>query len=162
MYRTIILGLRASVCRDPKDWDSKSNADYMQITFGMGYLLLSQDLVSIFRCVLVNSTKGPNPTTIKDIPLTKFDYSASASETDFYGENEQDHPRERNVYRRICDCLAITLWIAMGLGAYGDGTIASGLDSEKKAKLTGRFRWVARAFLRVLSNARTTEPLVHH
>jgi hypothetical protein len=30
----------------------------------------------------------------------------------------------------------------MGLGAYGDGTIGSGRDSETKAKRTGSFRYV--------------------
>jgi hypothetical protein len=111
----------------------------MQLTIGMGYLALGQTLLSLLRCLLVNSTKkSEESVSDHDIPLTGFS-------TPIFRSPElppQDKPRERRLYRRLTDSLGLLYVASMVTGGVGNATISQGLTDKGKAKLTAHLRYI--------------------
>jgi len=138
--RSIIFCLRAVESQTEADRDSKSVADYMQLTIGMGYLAMGQDLLNLLRCLLVNSTTEQDASS-DDVPLTGL------STTLFQAPEAtpRDRPRERKAYRRLADVLGILFIACMVTGGVGNATIGAAVEDKGKAKLTSRLRYASSA-----------------
>lgn len=95
--RIVIFSLRAVQARNESRRMSKGLATYLQISFGMGFVGIANDLVKLLRCLLVNSTYGSET----------YGQSAAAATKECYipkpPEGTPDNPRQRFWARRFSD-----------------------------------------------------------
>lgn len=77
------------------------------MTFATGYISMYADLVTILRCLVVNTTKGD--------ARSDDGHGASAASLSVYGK-AQDQPRARFWYRRTFGVLIIASWVPFVLG----------------------------------------------
>ncbi|PSS37854.1 hypothetical protein PHLCEN_2v322 [Hermanssonia centrifuga] len=118
--RIVIYGLRAHQAHDPSERASDSLTVYWQMTYSIGYVSILADIITILRSFLVNSTYPPN-----DVPVySRNDGSDSsllvgnAADTSYISLDrpQDDQPRARFWFRRICGFLALSTWISIILG----------------------------------------------
>ncbi|KAF7983776.1 hypothetical protein HWV62_18984 [Athelia sp. TMB] len=134
----VVFSLRALQARDPNLRNSKGLTSYMQISIGMGFIGIAQDLVNLLRVVLVKSTVGRGRqiashghNTDSSTELRNMQpVSPDALQISFAGSAGQsvDNPRLRFRYRRYTDILNLVFLAALVPGIIG--------NSQYKAALT--------------------------
>lgn len=86
---------------------------YMQVSFGVGFIGIANDLVNLLRCLLVNPTYG----------LEKWDEAPASNtkESSFQtpGQGDEDRPRERFWLRRYSDFTNLAFMAASIPGGIG-------------------------------------------
>lgn len=145
--RVAIFSLRAAQARSATDRVKPSLAEYMQMSFAVGFLSISGDLLTLLRCVLVNATLSKstvyNGALIDPEPASSFQLKErvthspppSVSEPDAKSEpkpecetpgpESTERAKERHSYRSIYGILSLLYWIPFGFG------IASGALTNK-------------------------------
>lgn len=96
-HRIVIFSLRAVQARSETRRMSKGLATYLQLSFGMGFVGIANDLVKLLRCLLVNSTYGSDTYAQSPAAATKECYIPKPP------EGTPDNPRQRFWARRFSD-----------------------------------------------------------
>ncbi|KAF7983777.1 hypothetical protein HWV62_18986 [Athelia sp. TMB] len=147
--RVVILSLRAVQARDSNRRDSKGLTTYMQLSIGMGFIGIAQDLVNLLRVVLVKSTVG------RDIQIASHghDMDSSAELRDLEPAHSEalqtplapagqsiDNPRLRFRYRRYTDVLNLVFLAAIVPGVIGNSHYGAALTNSAWAVKVMRLR----------------------
>ncbi|EGO00256.1 hypothetical protein SERLA73DRAFT_160202, partial [Serpula lacrymans var. lacrymans S7.3] len=151
--RLVIFSLRAVQAHSSSKRESITIAAYMQVTIGLGFIGIMQDVMNLLRCLLVNSTLGP--TNHPDTPSSSSDIVGSTSSvwkpspsTSFHvldGVFQGDQPRRRNFYRRFIDVTKLTFLVATIPGIIGNAHYRGVLDSASTSQEVMRLRYVSTA-----------------
>lgn len=127
----------------------------MQVSFGMGFIGVANDLVGIVRCLLVNPTFGSNTydqspaaesTHLNEAVQAQVEGSVGslAHEGEFPGqpaEGEPDHPNQRFWSRRFSDFTNLAFLAAFIPGILANSRYASAMEDEKQANRTMNMRF---------------------
>ncbi|KAH7907008.1 hypothetical protein BJ138DRAFT_1117062 [Hygrophoropsis aurantiaca] len=107
LERMIIFSLRSVQSHDDALRVRKGLLIYVQSTLGGTYIWIAMDVVTLARCLMVNSTKGPitQDTPHNDPSASPFSTEAPPSSTSHFvnGDVSVDQPRNRKFYRRFTD-----------------------------------------------------------
>ncbi|KAJ3525554.1 hypothetical protein NM688_g8386 [Phlebia brevispora] len=152
--RIIIYSLRAKQAHTPSEDNSKGLTQYWQTTYAIGYLSVLADISAILRSLLVNTTLGGSPAAAN---ASEFDLGTNSSQSllnrQGYGAPmEEDQPRARFWYRRICGNLQLTSWIPVILGTVAGLQYPSVETNQKTASTVQALRYATTgiAFVQVL------------
>lgn len=108
--------------------------NYMQVSFGLGYIGISNDLVGLLRCLLVNPTYGSD----------KYEESPAAASKDGFMEpppdGTPDMPRTRFWVRRFTDFVNLSYIAATVTGVIANSNYTSGMGSQSVADGYARLR----------------------
>jgi hypothetical protein len=108
----------------------------MQISFGLGFIGIANDLVNIIRCLLVNATYGPE----------RYPESAAASSKGGLlsppPEDTPDLPKVRFWARRFTDLLGLAFLAATVPGIIANSHYSNVFDDQNQANMTARNRFV--------------------
>lgn len=130
----MIFSLRAVQSHNAAKRVSKGLATYMQISFGMGYIGIAIDLAKLLRCLLVNPTYGS----------TTFYQSSAASTKESHvsepPEDFPDHPKQRNVLRRLSGFLSLAFVSAIVPGIIANLHYSQVFDNQDQARMTMKMR----------------------
>ena len=147
--RVVIFALRAVQAHSESKRYSKGLATYMQISFGLGFIGITNDLVNLIRCLLVNATYGPE----------KYSESAAASSKGGLlsppPEGTPDLPRMRFWARRFTDLLGLAFLAATVPGIIANSNYSKVFDDQKQADMTARNR-----FVHCFDSSRFVQPLM--
>ncbi|KAJ2912668.1 hypothetical protein MD484_g7749, partial [Candolleomyces efflorescens] len=105
--RIIFFSLRAVQTQQTNKRLSNSLLKYTQISLGVGYIGITSDLLSLFRCLLVNPTFGLE--RWEEAPA-HLDSELPSSCFQPPHKNERDRPRERFWARRLSDFTNLAFW----------------------------------------------------
>lgn len=108
----------------------------MQITIGMGFISVAQDLVNLLRVLLVKSTNGPSPvanqsSTPGPPPLLPPQHK---------GHIQEDNPRLRSRYRRFSGVMSLAFLAAIVPGVIANSHYSSALTNQNMARKIMRLR----------------------
>jgi hypothetical protein len=114
----------------------------MQVSFGLGFISITKDLVHLIRCLLVNSTYGPE----------RYPESAAASSKGGLltppPEGTPDLPKVRFWARRFTDILGLVFFAASVPGIVTNSTLYSRpFHDQKQAEKTAKIRFVHSFYL---------------
>jgi hypothetical protein len=108
----------------------------MQISFGLGFIGITNDLVNLIRCLLVNATYGPE----------RYPESAAASSKGGLlsppPEGTPDLPKMRFWARRFTDFLGLAFLAATVPGIIANSNYSKVFDDQKQADMTAKNRFV--------------------
>ena len=146
----VIFSLRAVQARDSNRRDSKGLTTYMQISIGMGFVGIGQDLVNLLRVLLVKSTVG------RDVQIASHGHDHTDSSAELrdlepvHSEALQtslaptgqpaDNPRLRFRYRRYTDVLNLVFLAAVVPGVIGNSHYGTALTNSVWAAKVMRLR----------------------
>ena len=106
---------------------SQGLLNYMQVSFGLGYIGISNDLVGLLRCLLINPTYGSN----------KYEESPAAATKDGFMEppplGTPDMPKTRFWIRRFADLVNLFYIAATVTGVIANSNYSSGMTSQSTA-----------------------------
>ena len=68
MSQVVIYSLRAVEALQPGQRSSTGLLSYLQVSFAMAFIGIGQDMVPLFRCLLVNATKENIDIGHEDLP----------------------------------------------------------------------------------------------
>jgi hypothetical protein len=131
---------------------SKGLLTYMQISFGMGFIGIANDLVNIVRILLVNPSYGSEKYFQSPAAASKTDPSMTSEDVDsnprhhvddFPGEppdKTPDHPCQRFWSRRFSDFTNLAFLAATVPGIIANSRFSSVLDKPDVANRTMRLR----------------------
>ena len=108
---------------------------YMQVSFGVGFIGIANDLVNLLRCLLVNPTFGPEKWEEAPASRTK--------ESSFHtpGPGDDDRPKERFWVRRYSDFTNLAFMAASIPGGIGGAQFKrEDFTNEDKATKAMTFR----------------------
>ena len=109
---------------------------YMQISFGLGYIGISNDLVGLLRCLLVNATFGSD----------RYAESPAASSKDGVmkppPEGTPDMPKTRFWVRRFTDIVNLLYIAATVTGIIANSTYPQGMKDSAVGNRNDRLRLV--------------------
>lgn len=136
-FRVVIFSLRAVQSRNEEKRNSKGLTTYMQITIGMGFISVAQDLVNLLRVLLVKSTNGPSPvanqsSTPGPPPLLP--------PLEHKGHIQEDNPRLRSRYRRFSGVMSLAFLAAIVPGVIANSHYSSALTNQNMARKIMRLR----------------------
>lgn len=148
VLRILIYSLRAKQAHTPSEDNSKGLAQYWQTTYAVGYLSVFADSVAILRSLLVNTTLGTSPTAAYPFSTSAAGPSDSndslLSRQGRYGLSmEEDQPRARFWYRRICGYLQLFTWIPVIMGTVQGLQYPKAETDSNTASLVMSLRYVA-------------------
>ncbi|KAF7976071.1 hypothetical protein HWV62_7624 [Athelia sp. TMB] len=151
-FSVVILSLRAVQARDSNRRDSKGLTTYMQLSIGMGFIGIAQDLVNLLRVVLVKSTVGRDVQTANH----GHDMGSSAELRDLEPAHLEalqtplapagqsiDNPRLRFRYRRYTDVLNLVFLAAIVPGVIGNSHYGAALTNSAWAVKVMRLRYAS-------------------
>jgi len=108
----------------------------LQISFGMGFIGIANDVVKITRCLLVNATYG----------LEKYPQSPAAASKGAVmpppTADTPDQPRARSRSRLVTGFMGLTFLAAIIPGIIANSNYSKGFDNQKNADLTATNRLV--------------------
>ncbi|KAF6763156.1 hypothetical protein DFP72DRAFT_525527 [Ephemerocybe angulata] len=120
---TVQFSMRAAAIHRESLRASSGFLKYTQISFGMGFVTIANDLVNLLRCVQVNPTYGYGPGG-------RYDESPASQTKDVMleppSEGDADHPRARRVVRRFALLMTLTV-----LASNITGSIAASRYAEQ-------------------------------
>lgn len=100
----------------------------MQISFGLGYIGIANDIVNLIRCLLVNPTYGPE----------RYPESAAASTKECHlippQEGDEDQPRQRFWARRFTDFSGLAFLAASVPGAVSASMLTQDFNQKDADK----------------------------
>lgn len=137
--RIVIFSLRAAQARNGTLRMSKGLASYLQISFGLGFVGIANDLVKLIRCLLVNSTYGSDT----------YDQSPAAATKECYipkpPQGTPDNPRQRFWARRFSDFFSLAFLSATVPGIVANSTYGNLIfnDHQRDADATAKLRYVS-------------------
>lgn len=135
-FRVVIFALRASQSRNESRRLSPGLATYMQISFGMGYLGIANDLVNLLRCLLVNPTYGSDMYFQSPAATTKGGvYSPPPPGT-------PDNSRLRSLCRSMTGKLSLAFFAAIVPGIIANSNYSKDFNDQKAADQTAALRYV--------------------
>ncbi|KAJ7293777.1 hypothetical protein C8J57DRAFT_1491141 [Mycena rebaudengoi] len=118
--RAIVFCLRAVVASKPNT-ESEGLSEYMQLSFAGSFVYLAHDVCKLLRCILVNSTKGPEPPSDScanpiQPPLVSTDSGLWQFKLSPPGvvPGTADDPRRRFWFRRWFEGMTILFLAAVG------------------------------------------------
>lgn len=107
------------------------------MTFAIGYLTMIVTVYEILRCLLVNTTLGTTPGILVGLPSSDADSEANYSllnKSGAYGlPQDEDQPRERALYRRVCGYLALFTYVPIIIGV-AQGALYTKAEKETDGK----------------------------
>lgn len=130
----MIFALRAVQSRSATKRVSKGLATYMQISFGMGYIGIANDLVNLVRCLLVNPTYGS---------ATFFQSPAASTKESHVSEPPEgtpDQPKRRAAARQLTGLLSLVFFAAIVPGILANSHYSQVFDNQNQARTTMRLR----------------------
>ena len=134
--RIVIFSLRAVQARSVQKRFSEGLLKYMQISFGLGYIGISNDLVGLLRCLLVNATFGSD----------RYAESPAASSKDGVvkppPEGTPDMPTTRFWVRRFTDIVNLLYIAATVTGIIANSAYPQGMKDAAVGNRNGRLRLV--------------------
>jgi len=108
----------------------------MQISFGLGFIGISNDLVNLIRCLLVNATYGSE----------RYPESAAASSKEGVlsppPEGTPDSPKVRFWARRFTDLTGLVFLAATVPGIIANSHYSKVFDDQNQADQTAKNRFV--------------------
>ena len=108
----------------------------MQASFGLGYIGISNDLVGLLRCLLLNPTYGSD----------LYEESPAAASKDGVllppPEGTPDMPRTRFWVRRFCGLVNLLYIAATVTGTIANSNFSQGMDNQTDANKNYRLRFV--------------------
>ena len=129
----MIFSLRAIQSQNERKRNSKGLTNYMQITIGMGFISMAQDLVNLLRVLLVKSTNGPS-----------LGPSSSSSLLAQHNGHEpfiqEDYPRLRSIYRFLSDLMNLAFIAAIVPGVIANSHYSSALTDQNMSRKIMRLR----------------------
>ena len=144
----LIYSLRAKQAHTPSEDNSKGLTQYWQTTYAIGYLSILTDSTAILRSLLVNTTLGTSPASFH--PLSMSASGPNTSDDSLlerrggYGlPSEEDQPRARFWYRRICGNLQLLSWLPVIMGTVQGIQYTKAETDSKIANLVQTLRFVA-------------------
>jgi hypothetical protein len=108
----------------------------MQISFGLGFIGIANDLVNIIRCLLVNATYGPERYPESSAAWTKGGLLTPPP------EGTPDLPKARFWARRFTDVLGLAFLAATVPGIIANSQYGKVFDDQKQADKTAKNRFV--------------------
>ncbi|KAH9478576.1 hypothetical protein JR316_0009033 [Psilocybe cubensis] len=135
--RVVIFALRASQSRNDHRRLSPGLATYMQVSFGMGYLGIAQDLVNLLRCMLVNPTYGSD---------TYFQSPAAMTKGGIYSPpppGVPDEPKLRGLLRALMGYMSLAFFAALVPGIIANSVYRKGFHNQDTANRTASLRFVS-------------------
>lgn len=132
--RVVIFALRAIQSHSDAKRLSKGLVTYMQISFGMGYIGIANDLAGLLRCLLVNPTYGS--TTFYQSPAA----STKESHVSAPPENTPDHPNLRTKLRQRVGLLNLAFLSTTVPGIIANSHYSQVFDNQGQARATMRLR----------------------
>lgn len=106
---------------------SQGLLNYMQVSFGMGYIGISSDLVALLRCLLINPTYGSDKYEESPAAASKGDYMEPPS------SGTPDMPKTRFWVRRFTDLVNLSYIAATVTGIISNSGYSSGMTSQSTA-----------------------------
>lgn len=109
----------------------------MQISFGMGYLGIANDLVNLLRCMLVNPTYGSD---------MYFQSSAATTKGGIYSPpppGTRDEPKLRALFRSITGYMSLAFFAAIVPGIIANSNYSKDFHDQNAANQTATLRCVA-------------------
>jgi len=132
--RIVIFSLRAAQAHSEKRRFSEGLLKYMQISFGLGFIGISNDLVGLLRCLLVNATFGSD----------KYEESTAASSKDGVmkppPEGTPDMAKTRFWLRRFTDVVNLLYIAATVTGIIANSTYPQGMKDPALGNRNARLR----------------------
>ena len=108
----------------------------MQISFGLGFIGIANDLVNVIRCLLVNATYGS-----ERYPESSAAWSKGGLLTP-PPEGTPDLPKVRFLARRFTDLLGFAFLAATVPGIIANTHYNKVFDDQKQADKTAKYRFV--------------------
>ncbi|KAJ3504077.1 hypothetical protein NMY22_g18042 [Coprinellus aureogranulatus] len=137
--RIVVFTLRALATQREGSQLSSSILKYQQTTFGLGFIGISNDIVNLLRCAIVNPTYG----------YERWDESPASTSKDTLFRTpepgEEDHPIQRKNMRSIAGCVSLSF-----LASQIPGIVAATMfhvhnfENAEKATKVARLRTTAR------------------
>ena len=134
--RVVIYALRAKQAHTPSEDNSTGLTRYWQTTYAMGYLTVFHDTTSIMRSLLVRTTLASTPADAAPSLLLDGQISYGSPE-------EEDQPRIRRLYRRICFGLTLNSWIPVILGTVAGINYPEAETSPETANMVYTLRYAS-------------------
>ncbi|KAK2467872.1 hypothetical protein APHAL10511_000167 [Amanita phalloides] len=159
--RIVIYSLRATQAQNEHKRLSPGLLTYMQISFGLGYIGIANDMVKILRCLLVNTTFGINTyeqaPPASDAPLGAGDDEIpqkSYRKGLFQGwrrdrfvgqpsESDLDYPQRRTAFRRLADLGSLLFLAATVPGILAHQHFGNVLKDQKQANNIYKLRYAS-------------------
>ncbi|KAF8971132.1 hypothetical protein BDZ97DRAFT_1787886 [Flammula alnicola] len=132
--RVVIFSLRALQSRNESHRLSPGLTTYMQISFGMGFIGIANDIVNLVRCLLVNPTFGPE---------TYAQSPAAASKGGVHTPPPQgtpDLPKVRQGSRRFTGIMALSFLAAIVPGIIANSNYSKVFNNQNQADSTAQLR----------------------
>ena len=124
--------------------------DIQSYVSGLGYMALGQDLIGLLRCLLVNSTNGPESSSPCHVTLANLSIVSSSPPLFEPPETQlKDKPIERRLYRRSTDLAAIVGIASMVTGGIANGQIGAGIEDQAKGKMTMKLRYISISWVNI-------------
>lgn len=147
MCRVVIFSLRATQSQNEKMRLSRPILKYLQISFGVGFVTIANNLVNIVRVLLVNPSYGSetyfqSPSAIADTKHPRQDGSVQYRSGPFPKppDGTPDHPRQRFWSRRLFDFINIAFLAAIVPSIVANTRFGSGFNSPGSTTRTIRLR----------------------
>ncbi len=163
-YRIVIYSLRATQARNATKRLSPGLLTYQQISFGLGYIGIANDMVNIVRCLLVNTTfsletyyQAPPS---KDAPLIPKDgesdvraYHNGSGEFLISGwqrerftcqprEGDTDYAKRRSTFRSVTGIAGLLFLAGTVPGIIAHQHFGNLLKNTSQANSDFKLRWV--------------------
>jgi len=132
--RIVIFALRAVQARSVQQRFSSGLLNYMQVSFGLGYIGISNDLVGLLRCLLINPTYGSQ----------LYEESPAAATKDGVMEPPPEGTPDMTVtrfwVRRFTGTMNLLYIAATVTGTIANSNYAPGMTSQATADRNARLR----------------------
>ncbi|KJA20614.1 hypothetical protein HYPSUDRAFT_781786 [Hypholoma sublateritium FD-334 SS-4] len=138
--RVVIFTLRAIQSRNEGRRLSPGLVTYMQISFGMGFIGIANDIVNLVRCLLVNPTYGFEMYAQSSAAVTK-----DGLMPDPPIKGTSDHPKLRQWIRRGAGIIALAFFGALVPGILANSNYSKVFTDQHQADMTAHLRVVSTA-----------------
>ncbi|KAF8902943.1 hypothetical protein CPB84DRAFT_1678411 [Gymnopilus junonius] len=135
--RVVVFSLRAAQSRSEEKRFSHGLLNYMQISFGLGFIGIANDLINIIKCLMINPTYGSDMFYQSPAANTKEGVFKRPP------EGTPDRPKLRFWLRRWADLLNLAFFAASLPGSIFLGQYSKTFDDQNKANSVQRFRSVS-------------------
>lgn len=147
LFRIATWSLRAKQAKTSPEDITRGLLIYWQVTFNVGYSSMHGTLVSLLRCLVMKTTKGTSSPAVEqadetggdsDKPDDKPQANVLVPTTVPAGQDEEDQPEKRALYRRIFGLFALLSIVPFVTGpiagndypnAETDATLASSVQA---------------------------------
>jgi len=150
LNRIVVYSLRALQAHSDKHRFSKGLINYAQVSFGLGFVGIANDLVNIVRCLLVNPTYGSERYPESPAAASKGGVMTAPP------EGTPDLTRTRFWARRFTGFWNLTFLAAIVTGSIVNSQYYKGLDDQAWADKVATIR--LKLFFRPLLKSSVAHP----